>query len=206
MIVRIGGVGKSIIGAYTYTAHDKDHALTSERVEWSTALNTSTDNTAFAVHEMVDTAKNAEAIQEKHSGKKSPHKIINPAYTFSLSWHESETPTRMEMLDAGQTALKAVGLDNRQAIIVAHNDEKYKHIHILVNRVDPQTGRVEGKKTISNDRLKFSKWANNYELERGQNFCPQRRKNIAKREQGEYVKYKDDGAHRTAKHEAKKSV
>ena len=205
MIVREGGIGKSFQGAFSYYMHDKDHALTSERVDWAQAHNCSTDTPEFALHEMIHTAQNAQAIQLEHSGKKSPHKVLNSVYTFSLSWHKSETPTKEDMLEAGRSALKAVGLENRQHIVISHNDEAYKHIHIMVNRVDPVTGLIDHEKTTSKSKLKFSKWADNYERERGQNFCPQRRKNCLKRDNGEYVKYLDDGTHRQAKHEAQKA-
>jgi hypothetical protein len=64
-----------------------------------------------------------------------------PVYHMSLSYSPKDNPSKAQMLeDAGQV-LEKMGLDEHQAVIVAHNDEKYKHLHIMANRVHP----VEGK-------------------------------------------------------------
>ncbi|MCH9661304.1 MAG: relaxase/mobilization nuclease domain-containing protein [Bacteroidetes bacterium] len=184
--------------------HDKD-ATTSDRVEWADTLNLHTDNPKHALHSMIDTAKNADELKKSQGLKTGGQKVKNPVYTYSLSWEKSENPSKQEMMETAISSLKSLNLSNRQAIVIAHNDEAYKHIHIMVNRVDPVTGLIEGKKTISNDRLKLSKWAQKYEEEKGKIHCLDRVKNNERREQ-QFVKYKDDGTHRKAKHEALKGT
>src|SRR5258708_39966484 len=74
----------------------------------------------------------------------------------------------------------------RQAIIVAHADEPQGHVHIIVNRVHPVTGKAA---TLSNSKLKLSQWAEAYERRRGKVYCPQRVSNNARRSRGEFVRH-----------------
>ncbi len=95
--------------------------------------------------------------------------------------------TREEMLAAAEASIKAIGGEDRQALIVAHNDEPHPHVHVILNRVSPTDGRMLG---TSNDRLKLSEWALAYRQARGEadKYCPNRAKNIEARKKGEYVR------------------
>ena len=75
------------------------------------------------------------------------------------------------MLKAAKDTLKELGLDKHQVLIVSHNDTAMKHVHCIVNRIDPDTGRAWSK---SCDRLKLSKWAQAYEEGRGAILVPAR--------------------------------
>jgi Relaxase/Mobilisation nuclease domain len=79
----------------------------------------------------------------------------------------------------------ALGLEEHQAIILEHTDEPHEHVHIVVNRVHPETGKAA---TLSNSKLALSKWAQEYEQKQGQIVCPQRVENNARRKQGEFVR------------------
>ena len=62
--------------------------------------------------------------------------------------------------------------------MVAHNDEPQAHIHMIVNKIHPETGRVAPLK-YTKERL--SKWAQAYEEKHGHIWCEDRVKNNAKR-------------------------
>ena len=72
--------------------------------------------------------------------------------------------------------------------MVSHTDREHPHIHVIVNIVDPETGKAH---SLSFSRKKLSEWAENYERERGKIYCDQRVENNAKRAEGEYVKYQE---------------
>jgi len=78
-----------------------------------------------------------------------------------------------------------LGIDDRQALIVCHNDEPHPHIHIIVNRVSPADGRLS---STSQEKLKLSRWAEDWERRHGKIFCEQRVTNNAERDQGRLVK------------------
>src|SRR5690625_7222623 len=44
------------------------------------------------------------------------------------------------MIETVRRYLAYFGLKVHQALIVAHNDHVYKHVHVLANRVHPETG------------------------------------------------------------------
>jgi hypothetical protein len=70
------------------------------------------------------------------------------ALHFSLNWAKGEQPTREQQFAAAQDYLKAIGLENAQAVIVAHHDRKEDrkgqpraiHVHGIAQMVDRETG------------------------------------------------------------------
>ena len=58
---------------------------------------------------------------------------------------------------------RALGMERHQALIVSHRDGQ-PHVHVIANRVDPESGKAAG---LSRSKLKLSKWAERYEREQG---------------------------------------
>lgn len=193
MVPKIHAKGSSFKGAALYLLHDKDRASTDERVAWTEARNLAHDDPQTGWRIMVATAKDQERLKAeagvKNTGRKSHKHVLH----ISLAWHPDQRPDREEMVRAADNALAAIGADDRQALIIAHNDEEHAHVHLLVNRVSPQDGR---HLPSSNDRLKLSKWAEAYERECGEILCEERVINNAMRAKGAYVK----GAKDIARH------
>lgn len=82
------------------------------------------------------------------------------------------------MREAALSSLKAIGLQDHQALMAAHHDKDHLHVHIVVNTVNPDTGLTAGLKFT---KLDLSKWAEAYEREHGIR-CEERIKNNAERE------------------------
>jgi hypothetical protein len=61
---------------------------------------------------------------------------------YELSWPPGERPTRPQWTDSALQTLKALGYEDHQHMIVAHDDKKHFHIHIMVNKVHPETLRA----------------------------------------------------------------
>ena len=78
---------------------------------------------------------------------------------YSLSWAKDEKPDRQEMRWAAQESLKALGMERHQALVVSHRDGQ-PHVHVIANRVDPESGKAAG---LNRSKLKLSKWAEEYE-------------------------------------------
>lgn len=183
MIPRVAKSGRSFKGAGLYYLHDKG-ALTNDRVAFTETLNLPTDSADRGIAHMIDTATHATQLKQQ-AGIKGGRPLQAPVYCYSLAWHPSENPTKDEQLKAVQATLKRLGVADRQAVIVGHNDTDHTHVHVMVNRVCPTTGKAS---TMSNDRLILSDWAHEYREQRGElHFCPEREKNREKRK-GEFVK------------------
>ena len=189
MVPAVTEGGRSFKGAALYYLHDKRQEgererLTSDRLAWSETLNLSTSDPERAWRIMADTAMSQAELKAAAGEKATGRKLTKPVYAYSLSWHPDEKVTREEQLDAARESLKVQGLDGYQTIILAHSDEPQAHVHIVVNRVHPETGKAA---TLSNNTLKLSKWAEGYEQKRGKIYCEQRVENNQKREQGQQV-------------------
>jgi len=61
---------------------------------------------------------------------------------FELAWPPGERPTRPQWTDSALQTLKALGYEDHQYMIVAHDDKRHFHIHIMVNKVHPETLRA----------------------------------------------------------------
>jgi len=187
MVPKVTSAGRSFKGAARYYLHDRQ-ANTSDRVAFVETVNLPTDDPRRAVAHMIDTAAHADQLKQA-AGIKGGRPLQKPVYTFALTWHPSEKPSGQEQLDAARESLKALGMEDRQAVIIAHKDTSHPHVHVMVNRVCPNTGRAASN---SEDRLKLSQWAEDYERRRGHEYCPERSKNNAARRAGEWRKDRSD--------------
>ena len=184
MIPRVGPGGASFQGAGLYYLHDKD-ALTSERVAFTHTLNTHTDSPDRSLKVMAWTAMHQSGLKQAAGVKATGRKLEKPVYTYSLAWAQDESPNRDEMVTAAQDSLKALGMEDQQAVLVAHSDTEHPHIHVILNRVHPENGKAA---STSKDHLKLSKWAESYERGQGKIRVQARVNHNARREKGQFVK------------------
>lgn len=98
----------------------------SERVSWSVGRNLSTDDPVLAGKIMQ--AEAAHAVR-----------VDKPVYHIALAFDPNDPVTPELMRRAAERLLTDVGLGEHQAVIVAHQDRAHPHVHIMVNRVHPET-------------------------------------------------------------------
>jgi hypothetical protein len=58
---------------------------------------------------------------------------------YELAWPPGERPSRAEWVDSALYTLNQLGFEEHQYVLVAHDDKKHFHIHVMVNRVHPET-------------------------------------------------------------------
>ena len=186
MIPDIAKTGTSFKGALAYYLHDKRREgesvrFTTERVAWTETRNLATDNPELAGKVMAATAMDADRLKRAAGVRNTGRKSDQSVYAYTLSWHpdDAKTLTRAEMVRAADETIRVLGAEDRQALIVCHNDRPHPHVHIILNRVSPDDGRML---TTGNDQLKLSQWALAYRQARGEErYCPERAKNWEKR-------------------------
>ena len=178
MVPDIAKKGHSFKGAFAYYLHDKRQdgeqaRSTSERVAWTEVRNLAVEDPRIAQRIMIATAQRADELKAAAGVKASGRKSTQHVYAFALSWHPHEAGglDRAEMVRAADGALAALKADHLQAVIVCHADTRHPHVHVIVNRVDPATGRMHG---FSQDRETLSTWAAQYERARGVIVTPAR--------------------------------
>ncbi len=113
-----------------YLAHGKSGAPHDpRRVAWVMAHNLPTDDPELAAKYMAATA------QLSARTKKA-------AYHLMIAWHAAEQPNPDIMQSIALQTLELAGLAEHQALIMGHGDKPHPYLHILLNRVHPDTGRA----------------------------------------------------------------
>ena len=189
MIPKINGLGRSFAGVAAYCLHDAPEPddrrpETSERVGWTDTRNLATIRVERAARLMAATAKAAPDLKRLAGAPQGGRKLAKPVLHYSLSWARDETPTKQEMGRAVDGSLEALGLEGHEALIVAHDDTQHPHVHVIANRVDPETGKAA---KLGNSKLRLSRWAEGYEQEQGRIRVERRVKNNERRRAGEEV-------------------
>jgi gas vesicle protein len=184
MVPKVAARGASFKGAGAYYLHDKK-AGTSERVAFTHTENLPVTDPELALDCMAYTAMHQNEIKAASGAARTGRKLTLPVYTYSLSWAPDEEPTRAQMIEAGLESLKALRLEEHEVLMVAHNDMAHPHLHLIVNRVHPETGKAA---TLPNDHLILSRWAEAYEKRQGKIRCEQRVENNEARRRGAFAK------------------
>lgn len=157
-----------------YYLHDKGSS-TAERVAWTETRNLATNDPATAMRVMIATAQRSDELKAAAGVANTGRKSTKAVYAYSLAWHPDEAGKidRAEMMRAVESSLIAIGAEGLQALVVCHQDEPHPHVHVVVNRVDPDTGRMYAAK---NDFRQLDAWALAYREARGEHltYCPAR--------------------------------
>lgn len=167
MVPKIASSGGSFRGAALYYLHDKG-ARTTDRVAWTHTENLTTNDPDRAWRQMAATALRQDEIKRTAGGSAGGRKLQKPVFCMSVAWHPEQDPDRHHMLDTAKAAVAALGMERCEAIYVCHDDEPHSHVHVILNRVDPETGRAASD---SRSKAKLSEWAAAYERDHGKIYC-----------------------------------
>lgn len=96
-----------------------------DRVDWIEARNLPTHDAEAAARFMRATANDSERVQK-------------PVYHLSISFDPNDPVNREVMRQVVDRTLRDLGLQEHQALIVAHKDRAHAHVHVMVNRVHPE--------------------------------------------------------------------
>ena len=99
------------------------------RVAWVASRNLPTDDPELAARIMRATAAQNVRVKE-------------PVYHVALSFDPGDVVDRAAMERVADRVLETLGLQEHQILIVAHADRDHPHVHLLINRVHPETGKV----------------------------------------------------------------
>lgn len=114
------------LGRYLVVGRDN---VEEGRVAWTSARNLPTDDPELAAKIMRATAS-------------QNVRVAQPVYHLALSFDPRDVVDRVAMERVADRVLEELKLTEHQAVIVAHADRAHPHMHILVNRVHPETGCV----------------------------------------------------------------
>ena len=182
MVPNLAKRGTSFVGAAKYYLHDKrkegeNSRTTRDRIAWTQTRGVMTDDAYGAINIMRATAESQDDLKRQAGVKLTGNKSKGCVLAYSLSWSPGENGKidKAEMLRAVDTSLKALGAQDHQAVIVAHNDEPHPHVHVILNLVNQHNGKNLPQ---SYTKKKLDKWAYEYRKERGEEntYCVDRTK------------------------------
>lgn len=189
MVPSVAQRGHSFVGAGKYYLHDKG-ADTSERVGWTRTYNLSTNDPDKAMRMMAWTAMHADDLKAQAGVAPTGRTATTGAvYSYSLAWAPNQKPNEQEMREAVESSLRYLRLQHHEAVAIQHTETAHPHVHVVVNLVDPDTGK---RRSPYNDHLIHSKWAEEWERNHGGIIIKKRQQNNAKRDGGEYVKHRPE--------------
>jgi MobA/VirD2-like, nuclease domain len=190
--------------AAEYFLADKGPDQSADRVGFTATRNLPSDDPMTALRHMSFTASHAHDIRVaavaasakaaglsyndyvKQTNPFRGRKGQKPVYSLSLSFEPGDpAATQENMLKAADEVRHVLGMEKHQCLIVQHTDTKHPHVHLIINRVNPQTGLFA---KVGNDRLKLSEWALEWEQRFGKIVCPQREENWKRRDRNTAVK------------------
>lgn len=82
------------------------------------------------------------AAIEMRAVSKENQRCKDPVLHLVLSWQKDENPSREQWEKAVNHAMKEIGMTEHQYMAVAHTDTENFHVHIMANRVHPETYRA----------------------------------------------------------------
>ena len=141
-----------------------------ERVLFAVADNLASEARA-AAPEMDDTWASQARLKKSAGVRRGGRRCVNPVLHDILSWAEDEHPDTDEMIRAARSYLASQGLAEHEAVIVGHDHNGKRHVHIVANRIHPITGKVADR---TNDQVKAQAWAHAYEVAQGKIRCRHR--------------------------------
>lgn len=147
-----------------YLLHGKaGETVSPARVSWIVARNLASDDPMRAAKIMAATARLSARVEK-------------PVYHASIAWHPDEQPTDEEMRAVADGTLALMGLAEHQALVVAHGDTDHRHLHLMVNRVHPVSGKAW---RTSHDYLRLDRAMKQLADSHGFDYVPAHRYNAA---------------------------
>lgn len=149
--------GSGFIGLQSYLLSGKNRDE-EDRVGWIATRNLASSDPEIAAVLMRDTAAES-------------RKVKKPVYHLSLNLAPEERLGREELLQVVERTLRDIGLEEHEALIVAHRDTPHQHVHVMVNRVHPKLLRAWDNR---HDYARLERSLRHQELELGLRQVPGR--------------------------------
>lgn len=139
-----------------YLIHGNDRPTHPDRVAWVFGHNLPTDDPLIAAKLMAATAELSKRTR-------------NACYHASINWHPDEQPAPEIMQEIARRTLALAGLADHQALVMGHGDKPHRHLHLMINRVHPDTGRAW---STSHDYRRFDRIMKQLSDEYGFRYVP----------------------------------
>lgn len=127
-MIAVASSGRRFRSLVRYLEHGRSGDIPN-RIEWAVTRNLVVDDPSVAARVMQATAEN------------NP-KVERPVYHVAVSFHPDDEVTRTQMERVADRLLAELGLAEHQALVLAHADRPHAHLHLVVNRIHPESGKA----------------------------------------------------------------
>lgn len=132
------------------------------RFSWLVPYVLKAENIAWAIYDNLPSLETATRGMQKLALKN--RRVKKPAYHLAMSLSPHDMPTDEELETAIREALHRLGLERHQWVAARHIDAGHPHVHLVANRVHPETYRAA---LMSHDFWKLDKLARELETRYG---------------------------------------
>ena len=139
-----------------YLVQGRSRPPSPDRVAWVMARNLPTDDPMQAAALMAATAELSARCKRA-------------CYHTIIAWAKEERPSPEAMQEIAAKTLALAGLGEHQAFVVGHGDKAHAHLHMMINRVHPETGRAW---STSHDYRRFDRIMQQLAGEHGFQYVP----------------------------------
>lgn len=129
MLAKVAPTTRDFHALARYLVHGASGSPHPHRVAWTLGHNLTSDDPDLAAIAMTATA----ALSPRTRAA---------VYHLMIAWHVSEQPSVELMQQIALATLQRAGLGEHQALIMGHGDTPHRHLHMMINRVHPLTGRA----------------------------------------------------------------
>lgn len=129
MLAKVAPTSADFQKLATYLVRGTSAEPDPNRVAWVFSQNLPSNDPELAARYMQATA----ALSKRVRG---------PVYHLMIAWAERERPSPELMQNVARETLKRAGLAEHQALVMGHGDKPHRHLHIMLNRVHPDTGKA----------------------------------------------------------------
>ena len=92
-------------------------------------MNLATDDARGAARQMAATMTYANELKDLAGVRAGGRRLEKPVAHYSMSWSPGEKPPQATMVNAARASLRALGLEQHQAVLVSHRDGTTPHVH-----------------------------------------------------------------------------
>jgi hypothetical protein len=127
-VIAVSTTGRTFAGLARYLLHGRT-GREHDRVAWTKTHN-------LVLHDPERAARLMQATAAQN------HRVEHPVYHLVVSFDPQDHPTPAIMRQVADRLLADLRLAEHQALVVAHKDRAHAHLHVVVNRVHPDSGRA----------------------------------------------------------------
>jgi len=144
---------KTFKGAQLYSLRKKpaqDELMGQAAVAWTWSLNCVHDAPEWVLKEMRYTQLSQRRLKMASGKRMDGRPTEKPLMTIGLAFRPDQRPDKAQMIKAAEAFLDHMGWQDHQVLIIAPEGSERSRMHLVINKVHPETGMTLGEARCRN--------------------------------------------------------